>query len=99
MATTTNYEEWMEGLDPNTEEIHNVYNAVERCSSFGGVSVTKNENGTWMVSCPSPLCKDLILTEKSREAFLKYIRSKYCDGIDIESWYGLQLNLDKIEEQ
>lgn len=95
MATTTDYDEWMGGLQPNTEEIHSVYNAVERCNSFGGVTMTQNENKTWLVKYPSPLGKDLILTDKSREAFLKYIISEYCNGTDIESWYGLQLNLDK----
>lgn len=99
MERTTNYEEWMVGLQPNTEEIHSVYNAVESGASFGGVSVTQNENGTWLVSYPSPLGKDLILTEKSREAFLKYIIYEYCNGKDIESWYGFQVNMDKIDEK
>ncbi len=99
MATTTDYEEWMGGLQPNTEEIHSVYNAVEREASFGGVSVTQNENGTWLVSYPSPLGKDLILTGKSREAFLKYIIQEYCNGKDIESWQGFQLNMDKIDDK
>ena len=98
MAPTVDFKEWIEGLNPNTEEIHSVYNAVERCESFGGVSVTHNQNGTWKVSYPSPLGKELILTDKSKEAFLKYIESEYCNGLDIESWYGLQLNLEKTEE-
>lgn len=85
MATTTDFEEWTSGLDPNTEEIHSIYNAVERCNSFGGVSITPNKNGTWMVSYPSPIGKDLILTAKSKTAFLKFIISQYCNGYDIES--------------
>lgn len=95
MATTTDFEEWMGGLDPNTEEIHSVYSAVERCDSFGGVTMSRNDNGTWLLKYPNPIGKDLILTDKSKSAFLKYILSKYCKGLEIETWYGLQLNLDK----
>lgn len=98
MAAIPDYKEWIGGLDPNTEEINSIYNAVERGESLGGVTVTQNAKGNWMVNYPSPLGKDLILTEKSRQAFLKYIISEYCKGIDIETWYGFQLNMDKNDE-
>lgn len=99
MATTTDFKEWFGSIAPNTEEIHSVYSAVNQCDSFGGVTVSQNPNETWMVSYPSPLGKDLILTDKSRKAFLNYIVSEYCNDLDIDSWYGLQLNLDKIDEK
>ena len=34
-----------------------------------------------------------LLSDKAKSAFLKTIESQYCDGMDIESWYGLQVNL------
>lgn len=93
--TTTDYKEWIQGLDPNTEEIHAVYTAADTLESSGGVKVIRLTGENYMLSYPSPLGKDLILTEKSHNALLEHIRQKYCGGLDIETWYGFQLNLDK----
>lgn len=95
----TDYMEWLGAIDPNTEEIYAIYTSARDLQSSGGVTVVAVNGGNWMISYPNALDPDLILTPKSKEALLKHIEAHYCKGLDIESWYGMQLQIDKVQDE
>lgn len=95
MSALTDYMEWLNAIQPNTEEISGIYRAIESLTNHSGVTIRSANKGNWIVSYPNAHNNDLLLTEKSREAILKYITRHYCDGLDIETWYGMTLNLEK----
>ncbi len=80
-------------VEPNVEEIHNIYNAVERMSDFADVNVSQNPNSTWLVEYYAH--DPLLLTDVSRKAMLKHIEHEYCKGSDMESWYGQESTLNR----
>lgn len=93
VKTITDFKEWLEMVEPNVEEIHNIYNAVERMSDFAGINVSQNPNGTRLVEYST--YDPLLLTDLSRKAMLKHIEQEYCKGSDMESWYGYESALNR----
>ena len=91
--TITDFKEWLGMVEPNVEEIHNIYNAVERKSDFADVNVSQNPNRTWLVEYYAH--DPLLLTDLSRKAMLRHIEHEYCKGLDMESWYGQESTLNR----
>lgn len=91
MKSTTNFEEWFTEIDiDGHEEVFNLYqtvwNGIENdvpfsCKSNGDLSI---------VTCAYNPLKLVLATEKAKTAFLQAIENRFCDGVDIESWYGFE---------
>jgi len=92
--TTSNFQEWLEGADPETpDEVYYLYVAVKNEADMGMWYVLRSGN-QWFVKGDS--CEDTLrlASDRAKQAFLDHIERAFCEGMDIESWYGFRRNLD-----
>ena len=84
MSTQTDFKVWFENLDidGDIEEIHSLYHAVKDNDSAYGYEI--DWNGERMFVSSSNADETLLLTEKSRGAFIKYLDSRSESEVDIE---------------
>jgi hypothetical protein len=92
-AKTTNFDEFLDSMDfDNHEEIMELYNTAKDLEdNFMFQSELINLGPGKIVKCSYPKITLVLTTEKATEAFLREIENRYCDGLDIESWYGMQV--------
>lgn len=96
MRITTDFVEFLNGVEPDGhQEVLALHTAVEKCSSFGIYDVKPaTGSGRWIVSAAHS-DTGLLLTAKSREAFLSHLTRTYCGELDMESWCSLQHSATK----
>lgn len=93
MATTTDFEEWIEAVDPDDyEEIYALYNVVKDEEGEMGFSCSRKGEQLFITysQYKGPNETLLISSEKAKEYFLKWYEKKFCKEMDIESWYGME---------
>jgi hypothetical protein len=92
--TTMSFDEWLGAADPETpDEIYYLYYAVKRAQDDAMWSVSTHGHQMFVTGdgCEVTL---LLASADARQAFLKHIEATYCEGMDIDSWYGLQKSLE-----
>ena len=97
MASITDFNTWLEGNDlSDYNDVYSLYNSVANVEEWAGYKTIKGRTeGQYVVS--SIECgEDLFLaSEKARESFLKTIEEQYCEGMDIEGFYGFHHAMEK----
>lgn len=105
--TTTDFEIWLNSIEPNIHEVYNLYQAVKErdlntfnprdniSSDHTPFSIIKGkEEGKYFIRCSYFDDTLMLASEKAVKAFLNLLESTYCQGMDIESWYGYQCALE-----
>ena len=94
MATTTDFNKWLEAADPDDFEIiYALYQAVEERETNDPWQISLKGEKTFM-TCGFAQDTLMLASEKARNSFLSLILNKYCgDFGDIESWYGYERNM------
>jgi hypothetical protein len=91
MSATTNFEEWLEQVDPNHHEVWAIYQTVVHEESNIPFKLSK-KGDTLFIEYPE--AGSLMITAKGNNTFLRILEEKYCEGMDVESWYGLECALE-----
>ena len=90
MATITDFNEWLDGIDlSDFNDVYSLYHSVADVEEWGCYNTIKGKaDGQYIVS--SIECEDklLLASEKARDYFLNTIEKQYCEDMDIESYYG-----------
>ena len=93
MNIITDFEAWLDGVSPEDhEEIYSLYSSVANCEEWGLYKTVQANGSTnrWIVTCSTNEDGLRLASEKAKNAFLKHIVDKFCDGEDIETWYGFK---------
>ncbi len=96
MATTTNFEEWLAQVDPNKHEVRAVYYTVTGEESQAPFELSKSTDKLFV---KYPDADTLMITARAKNVFVDILQKKYCDGMDVESWYGLECALEREERK
>lgn len=99
METITDFQKWLEGVEPEDHnEVYALYKAVQECSSYGiyEVKPARGQEGRWIVTAKHVNQPLLLNSEEARKTFLNLIARKYTDGeLDMESWHSYKCALIK----
>lgn len=98
MATITDFNDWLDGIDlSDFNDVYSLYHSVSDVEEWGCFNTIKGKaEGQYIVS--SIECSDINLflaSEKARDSFLSTIEKKYCEDMDIESYYGYHRAMEK----
>lgn len=96
----TDFAGWLDEADPgNFEEVYDLYKATENVEETGKYECqASTDNTKWFVKAGHSDNILMLSSQKTREAFLSLIHSRYCDPkMDIESWYRNNKNMAKID--
>jgi hypothetical protein len=97
---TTNFEEWLQTIDFDSyREVYGLYTDVETISDMGIFSC-KTEKETQFIVKNSLSGESLFLaSEKAKNAFLRHIEQKYCDGMSMEAWFSFKNEMEKEDNK
>ena len=99
MGTTTDFKSWLDFVElENYNDIYCIYRSVQGIDEWGAFKCTEKKTTKgelYFLKCD--YCDDyLILTEKSRGAFLTVIEKEYVKSdMDIEGWYYFNHSMSK----
>lgn len=86
MATTTDFQEWLDNLDEtHIEEINNLYQSITGVTQMGGFSCTQNNNKQIFIKTDQNDTTLMLASGKAIKAFLDKLDSEY--GGDF-GWVG-----------
>lgn len=96
--TTTNFDEWLDNNElSDYNDVYSLYQSVLNVEEWAGFKTIRGKSeGQYIVS--SIECSDINLflaSEKARDSFLSTIEKKYCEDMDIESYYGYHRAMEK----
>ena len=95
MATITDFEEWINEADPDSnEEIYALYRAVSDINQNGMYECSMN-NGKYFVKGDHTENTLMLASEKAYSAFLQYMNVYFNFEGDIEGWYGFNRAMAK----
>lgn len=103
MAKTTNYEEWLENVQPQgAEEVFDLYSSVGNFEGSGRFYTTKNvtNDGYEYIVRADGVEDDLFLdSDEAKFAFLSHLKTNYTDAgeNDIDAWYELKKELGRTD--
>lgn len=96
METLTEFQDWLDEIDlSDYEDVYSLYRSVNENEEFGMFKTDIAKNGQIIVSCSIIDDKLRLCSEKAKKAFLHLLETKYCEGMDIESWYGFNHAMEK----
>lgn len=99
MATITDFQEWIEQSDLDSEgytAVYSLYRAVKGCTSMGGFECKKSDHSEqWFVTADSSQDTLRLASEDAREYFLAYLTKTYCGELDMEGWYSFNHAMSK----
>ena len=93
MGTTTDFETWVDIVDPDDfEEIYALYSAISNEENAMGYECNRKGDKLFITynQYKGPNETLLLSGVKAKEYFLVWFEKKFCDEMDIESWYGLE---------
>ena len=94
MAKVIDFNVWLNDLDGDHEEVMALYEAVQDARDMGLYKCIKGDiSGTWIVSAEHLSDEVFLKSSSEKNDFLKAIRVRFCDGEDVESWYGFERNM------
>lgn len=89
MATITDFKTWLDCNDlSDFNDVYSLYHSVQDVEKWAGFSTERGKKeGVYIVK--SVECDDnlLLASENARSTFLSVIESRYCEGMDIETYY------------
>ncbi len=94
---TTEFHEWLQAIELEGYEVHGLYQAVENLTTEGLFTCSPGrdtESDVRVVTTPAVDLKLDLVTPKAREAFLKYLRDEYMDGMEADAWLSIQKEKD-----
>lgn len=103
MAKTTNYEEWLQNVQPQgPEEVFDLYSSVGNFEGSGRFYTTKNvtNDGYEYIVRADGVEDDLFLdSDEAKFAFLAHLKTNYTDAgeNDIDGWYELKKELGRTD--
>lgn len=93
MATTTEFESW---IDNNVEDINDAYclkQAIENRENWGSYDVSVNGDKIFVKAFDETL---MLASVKAQETFLSMLEQQFADeGLDIESTYDFYRQMEK----
>lgn len=89
MATTTDFNEWLFGIDlTDYNDVYSLYHTVRDLENWGGYEIKKGRTpGQYFVTAIDSEDTLMLASPKALEAFLTTIERAHCGDTDIESWY------------
>lgn len=96
MATITDFEGWLDQAGPETtEETYALYQCVAEEEDYGIYRCQKGKDGKLFVKCATGEDTLMLASDKAKQSFLSLVTKKYCNDVDIESWYGFRRAMEK----
>lgn len=106
MATTMNFEEWIDGVDPDDyNEVYCIYRSVADLNEdndveeWGGFKASRKETSRGPMYFIKSTFSDEVLmlaSDKARDAFIDYLTKRFAgEELDIEGWYYFKYEMDK----
>lgn len=93
----TDFDLWLDNVDlSDFNDVYSLYHSVSGIEDWGSFR-TERGRGSQNLLVHSYDCDEslLLASDKARDAFLKKIEDKYCEGMDIESYYGYHHAMEK----
>jgi uncharacterized protein (DUF4415 family) len=92
-TTSSHFNDWLDAADPEgAQEVYDLYQAVEDETSEGIWEIEQAHDG--LILKAGHVENSLTIPFDQKEDFLSLIENTYCRGMAIESWYGVQRNLE-----
>lgn len=91
MAATTNFDEWLDNVDPSYyTDTYALHEAVDRETEFCGFKAVRAPNGSLIVTDPEHVQTLILVSDEAKHAFLNLICARYVEaGMDIGAWYAM----------
>lgn len=91
MASTTNFDEWLDNVDPSYyTDTYALHEAVDGETEFAGFNAVRAANGSLIVTDPTNVQTLVLISETAKQAFLNLICARYVEGgMDIGAWYAM----------
>ena len=94
---TTDFDLWLDSVDlSDFNDVYSLYHSVSDIEDWGPFKTERGRGSQQLLvhsyDCDEPL---LLASDKAREAFLKKVEDKYCEDMDIESYYGFHHAMEK----
>lgn len=94
--TTTNFDDWLDTTDlSDFNDVYSLYQSVAGVEEFGAYTTISIQEDKFLVEAIDSNEKLLLASDKARNAFLKHIEQNYCEGMDIEGYYGYHHAMEK----
>lgn len=96
MATTTDFNEWLDGIDLHDyDDIDSLYRSVKENDEYGLFKTQVAPNGQYIVSSSITEDKLRLASGTAKEAFLRLIETRFCNGEFEEAWYAYHRAMEK----
>ena len=86
---TQSFSIWTSEIDKeNYNEVQDLYDTIESLSNGGSFTIEEanGKNNGWIVSGTGMADTLHIASEQARQAFLSYIKTNFCDGLEVDLW-------------
>ena len=97
---TTDIDKWLECVTlDNHYEVYDLYTTVASEMNMNLFHISINENPPRRLFI-IPVAQDmdtLMLTDKSKPLFIRKLEEKFCDGMDCETYFSLDVEKEKDE--
>ncbi len=90
---TQNFSDWTSEIDKeNYNEVQDLYDTVDSLSNGGSFTIQEanGKNNGWIVSGMGMADTLHIASEQARQAFLSFIKTHFCDGMEVNGWVAMK---------
>ncbi len=99
---TTDIDKWLEGVTlDNQYEVYDLYTTVASEMNMNLFHISINDNPPRRLFI-IPVAQDmdtLMLTDKSKPLFIRKLEEKFCDGMDCETYFSLDVESEKEKDE
>lgn len=93
----TDFDLWLDNNDlSDFNDVYALYHSVAGIEDWGSFKAVRGRGAQQLIvhsrECDEPL---MLASDKARDAFLKKIVDTYCEGMDIEGYYGFHHAMEK----
>lgn len=92
MATTLNFDEWLDAADPcDAANVAGLVEAVQDERDFSGFKAERAPNGKLIVSAQGVELKLVLVSKEAEEGFVRRIHARYVpDGMDASIYAAVE---------
>ena len=97
IMATTDFEMWLDGTDlSDFNDVYALYHSVAGIEDWGSYKTVRGRGVEQFIVTAADNDESLLLaSNKARDTFLKKIEDDYCEGMDIEGYYGFHHAMEK----
>lgn len=93
----TDFDLWLDSVDlSDFNDVYALYHSVYGIENWGSFKTKRGRGAQQLLVHSCDFSEPLLLaSDKARDAFLKKVENKYCEDMDIESYYGYHHAMEK----